>query len=94
MKIIDHSNVFLAEMKLKIDEILEEVKPIIVNSAKEIVPVVTGALKESIQGEVENNKLTVGSEKEYSVKVEMNKPYLRPALMNNIPVIKKKFGVD
>jgi len=91
MKITDNTKGVLAAVSSKVTKTLEKIKPVIVNSAKENVPVVSGNLQRSIDGEVSENKLVVGSPLEYAPKIESDSPYLRPALHGNIPFIKKAF---
>lgn len=87
----DNSAAVLREMSARITEALKVVGPKIVASAKDIVPVVSGDLQSSIESEVEDKTLTVGSDKDYAAKVEVNTPYLRPAVMNNMKEIRDAF---
>jgi hypothetical protein len=65
-------------------EALRAVAPKIVASAQAYVPVVTGTLQRSIEADVTDTTLTIGSGVPYAGKVESNTPYLRPALMDNL----------
>lgn len=57
-----------------------------VSHARERVPVDTGALRDSIEATVEDDTLTVGSDKSYAAAVENGtykmkaQPYLKPAM--------------
>lgn len=78
-----------AEFNKRTKKSLEDIGDFIVDEAKEKVPVKTGELKRSIEKDVQDNKLNVGSNLDYSVHVEIGssgrveKPYLGPAALEN-----------
>ena len=80
MIIKDNTEGVLQEVDRRITKGLEEIAPIVRDTAKDVVPVVTGKLQKSIIAEIDDNKAIIGSPVEYAPYVEMNKPYLRPAL--------------
>jgi HK97 gp10 family phage protein len=81
---------------------LELAAEYVVSEAKLRCPVDTGRLRDSInyQVEFEGNKMTasIGTNVTYGVYIELGtnkigaRPYLRPALLENIPNIKKILG--
>lgn len=94
MKITDNTKAILAEANSRASAGLEKIEPIILGTAKRDVVVVTGALRDSITAEVEGNRLTVGSPLPYAPKIEMDKPFLRPALESNRTKIQEIFGAS
>lgn len=80
MKITDNTAGVLREVQRRISAGLAEIAPEVEFIAKRDVVVVSGDLQRSITAEVEGNRLVVGSPLVYAAKVEMDKPYLRPAL--------------
>lgn len=76
----DYTAEVIAEADRLAVDALEEVEPVMLRVAKAIVPVKTGALRDSIEAEVEDKKLTMGSPLVYAPKIEVSQPYLRPAL--------------
>ncbi len=91
MKIINNTTGVLQEADRLILKALEEVTPKIEATAKQTVIVKSGDLKDSITAEVSSKKAVIGSPLDYAPKVEMNKPFLRPALHGNIQNIRKAF---
>ncbi len=91
MRIIDNTADVIAEAQKRTSAGLRQLAPMVEASAKEIVPVVSGDLRDSITAEVKDNTLTVGSPLKYAQKVEMNTPYLRPALYKNLSNIQRVF---
>ncbi len=91
MRITDNTAGVLAEAQKRTSAGLKRVAPLIVASAKEIVPVVSGDLRDSISAGVKDNQLIVGSPLKYAAKVEMNTPYLRPALYKHLSDIQRAF---
>lgn len=91
----NNSAAILAELESAIEKGLNKAGDIVVNRAKDIVPVDTGALRDSISKEVEGSKLSVGATEDYAAYVELGtskmgaRPYLRPAIENNISAIKQ-----
>ena len=80
MKITNHTVDLLVEVDKRLAVNLDEIADDIVTEAKRIVPVRTGALRDSIEAEVVDNHIIVGSSLDYAPIVEANSPYLRPAL--------------
>jgi len=93
VKITDNTNAVLGEVNRRTSAGLKEIAPIVVNTAKRDVVVVSGDLQDSITAEVEGNKLTVGSPLPYAPKIEMDKPFLRPALEKTRAEIKRVFKI-
>ena len=93
MIIKDNTEGVLQEVDRRITKGLEEVAPIVRDTAKDVVPVVTGKLQKSIIAEIDDNKAIIGSPVEYAPYVEMNKPYLRLALEKSKAIIKRTFKV-
>lgn len=91
MKIVDNTAGVLAEAQKRTSARLERIAPLVKASAKEIVPVVSGDLQDSISAEVKDNRLEVGSPLKYAQKVEMDTPYLRPALYRHFGKIQRIF---
>lgn len=91
MKITDNTAAVLIEADRRASAGLKRIAPMVEASAKEIVPVVSGDLQDSISAEVKDNRLTVGSPLIYAPKVEMDKPYLRPALYKHLGDIQRIF---
>ena len=91
VRIIDNSSSVVAEASRRITAALTKVKPKIVASAQKYVPVISGDLQRSIEAEVEDGQLRVGSPLVYAAKVEMNTPYLRPAVLDNIEELRRAF---
>ena len=94
MRIQDNTAGVLAEASKRASAGLKRVAPMVKASAKEIVPVVSGDLQDSITAEVKGNRLTVGSPLVYAPIVEMNTPYLRPALHKNLGKIQQVFKAE
>ena len=94
MRIRDNTAGVLAEAQKRTSVGLKRVAPMVEASAKEIVPVVSGDLQRSISAEVKDNTLTVGSPLVYAPIVEMNTPYLRPALHKNFGNIQRVFKAE
>jgi len=90
-KIQDNTANVLQELENRVTEALSTVGSKIVATAKRIVPVDTGALQRSIEDEASEGVLMIGSDKDYAAKIEIDQPYLRPALMENLDAIAKAF---
>lgn len=82
----------LREVDRLITKGLEEITPKIESTAKKTVVVVTGKLQRSITTKIEDKKAVIGSSLVYAPKVEMDKPFLRVALENNMTNIRKAFN--
>lgn len=93
MKITDNTAGVLAEAQRLTSAGLEEIAQEVVFIAKRDVVVVSGDLQRSITAEVEDEKVVVGSPLVYAAKVEMDKPYLRPALEAVRATIKRIFRI-
>lgn len=93
MKIIDNTSAVLGEVNRRVSAGLAEIAPTIVATAKQDVVVVSGDLRESITAEVSDVKIVVGSHLPYAPKVEMDKPFLRPALEKARSKIKRVFKI-
>lgn len=91
MRIIDNTKDVLAEVDNLATEKLSEVASLVKNTAKDIVVVVTGKLQRSITSKVEDKKAIIGSPLVYAPKIEMNKPFLRPAVIQNKENIRRIF---
>ncbi len=91
MKITDNTSAVLREVAQRSSAGLKKLEAVIVSAAKKIVTVKTGALQNSTTAEVVGNKLLVGSPLKYAPKVEMDKPFLRPALMQGKDAAKSIF---
>lgn len=82
----DNSAVFLDALESASKRGLTEIGKSAVSHARERVPVDTGALRDSIEATVEDDTLTVGSDKSYAAAVENGtykmaaRPYLKPAV--------------
>lgn len=82
----DNSEAFLAALESASKRGLTEIGKSAVSHARERVPVDTGALRDSIEATVEDDTLTVGSDKSYAAAVENGtykmaaRPYLKPAM--------------
>ena len=91
----DNTSAVLNEAGRLADELLEETALDVVETAKAIVVVKTGALQDSIDAEWVNDKeIAIGSPLDYAAKIEMDKPYLRPALENAVQQAQVKRVVD
>lgn len=93
MRITDNTSAVLREARRRVSAGLVEIAPAIVATAKKDVVVVSGDLRESISAEVGDVKIVVGSHLPYAAKVEMDKPFLRPALEKTRAKIKKVFKI-
>ena len=93
MKITDNTAGVLREVQKRTSAGLKEVAPDIVRAAKRTVPVVSGNLQRSITVEISEDKVVVGSPLDYAPKIEMNKPFLRPALEGARAKIKRVFKI-
>ncbi len=93
MKITDNTSAVLGEARRRVSAGLVEIAPAIVATAKQDVAVVSGDLRESITAEVKDDKIVVGSHLPYAPEVEMNKPFLRPALEKARSKIKRVFKI-
>lgn len=97
MKTKVNTSAVLEEVKTRARLCLHAVAPGILRSAIRIVPVDTGNLQRSIEAIYEGETLHVGSQVHYAAYVEGGtpkmaaQPYLRPALMENLPKIEKAF---
>ncbi len=91
MKMTNNTADILAEVNRRASAGLKEVGEIIKPSAKDIVVVVSGDLRDSITAEVSEKELVVGSPLAYAPKIEMDKPFLRLALIQNKEKIRKIF---
>lgn len=76
----DNTAGVLREVDRRISVGLKEVTSSVVSMAKTLVVVKTGALQSSIEGQITDNKATIGSPLKYAAKIERDNPYLRPAL--------------
>ena len=82
----DNSAEFLDALESASKRALTEIGKSAVSHARERVPVDTGALRDSIEATVDDDTLTVGSDKEYALPVETGtykmkaQPYLKPAM--------------
>lgn len=98
IKTTTNTRAFLAAVNNKAETALGVVAGKVVVSARRIVPVKTGALKASIRVVQDGLTAHVGSDIPYAAHVEAGtatqsaQPYLRPALMENLPAIKRAFG--
>ena len=93
MRITDNTAGVLREAQKRTSAGLKEVADEVVRIAKRDVVVVSGDLQRSIAAEVSEDKAIVGSPLIYAPIVEMNKPYLRPALEAVRAKIKKVFKI-
>ncbi len=93
MKITDNTAGVLREARKRTSAGLGEIAPEVERIAKRDVVVVSGDLQRSISAEVEDDRLVVGSPLIYAAKVEMDKPYLRPALEAVRAKIKRVFKI-
>lgn len=93
MKITDNAAGVLQEAQKRSSAGLEEVAKAVVIIAKRIVVVQSGRLQRSITAEVSENKAVIGSPLDYAAEVEMNKPYLRPALEAARAKIRRVFKI-
>lgn len=85
-QLIDNSAAFLDALESASKRGLTEIGKSAVSHARERVPVDTGALRDSITFTVEDNAVSVSSDKEYALPVETGtsrmkaRPYLKPAM--------------
>ena len=101
VKITSHSDALQRMVEDRAKATLRSVGRKVESSARRIVPVRTGVLRESITHEPSEDELTmhVGSRVHYAGYVEGGtpkmsaRPYLRPALMENLRFIKRVFKV-
>ncbi len=93
MKITDNTSAVLKEANRRVSAGLAEIAPAIVATAKQDVVVVSGDLQRSIVAEVSDTKIVVGSHLPYAAKVEMDKPFLRPALEKARSKTKRVFKI-
>jgi len=100
MAIKDNTRGVLNEVDRRISQSLVTAALMVERTAKQTVPVLTGALKRSIthKPEVPKREVLVGSNLTYAPFIELGtskmsaKPYLRPALEQNMPAIRKLFN--
>lgn len=87
----------LAKIKSAIAAALDESGNLVENAAVEKCPVDTGNLRNSLTHQVNGDTVEIGTGVEYAPYVELGtsrmgkKPYLRPALENNISKIEQIF---
>lgn len=81
----DNTAGVLQEAERLSDELLEETALDIVETAKAVVVVKSGDLRDSIDAEwINDEEIVIGSPLDYAAKIEMDQPYLRPALENAV----------
>ena len=94
----DNTKNVLNEADRLIKDKLTQSALLVERTAKQICNVKTGTLKRSITHEVEARRAIVGTNVEYGPFVELGtnkmsaRPYLRPALEQNMPEIRRLFG--
>ncbi len=93
MKITDNTSAVLREVNRRVSLGLEEVAPVLEATAKKLVTVVTGTTRDSISAEVIDGRLVVGTPLDHAAKLEMDKPFLRPALEASMTKIKRVFKI-
>ena len=59
---------------------MEEIAARAEDYARQLAPVRTGRLRDSVTGAASQNEAAVGSGVPYAARVELEKPFLRPAL--------------
>lgn len=95
ISLINNSERILAQLNYAEAKVLEKIGMFVQNEAVENCPVDTGNLMLSITHETEGKWAVIGTPVEYSEAVELGtsrqkaQPYLRPAVEENIDVIKK-----
>lgn len=86
----------IADVTNKRDKAMEEILLMVEADAKILSPVDTGTLRRSIthsQSETKDSVVgVVGSNVEYAYFAELHKPYLEPAVDQNIENIKRKIS--
>lgn len=93
MRITDNTTGVLREVDKRASAGLIEVAKEVKSIAKQDVVVVSGDLRDSITAEVSGNKAIIGSPLNYAPKIEMDKPFLRPALEKARAKIKRVFKI-
>ena len=93
MMIKDNTANVLQEADRRISKGLDIIDKDIEKLAKVIVVVKSGDLQRSITTVREDKKIIVGSPLKYAAKIEMDKPYLRPALEGVTATIRRVFKI-
>lgn len=97
VRIMNNSDAVFVAVREKAEWALKVAARKVAASARQIVPVDTGSLKSTIEVKQEGLTAHIGSDIHYAAYVEAGtskmsaQPYLRPALMANLMVIKKAF---
>lgn len=94
---VDNTQLVLSKLKEGIERSLEESGNLVENGAALRCPVDTGNLRNSLTHQVNGDTVEIGTGVEYAGYVELGtskmgeRPYLRPALENNVDMIRKIF---
>lgn len=91
MRIKDNTRGVLREIDLKAEIALLKAGRMVESTAKRLVVVVTGKTQASITTQHEKRKETIGSLLEHVPRLEIAKPFLRPALHANLENIRRLF---
>ena len=97
-RIINNTGKVLREVDRLIQEKLEQAGQLVEDNIVIFVPVATGATRDSRAHEVKSKKVTIGVATDYAPIIEVGsslwkgQPFLRPALVQSFPGIKKIFA--
>ena len=97
IKIEDHSDEFIEELRRRIPVALEECGLAAEGYAKRLCPVDTGRLRNSITHTADKKTAYIGTNVEYAPYVELGtsrqkaQPYLKPAVLDHVSTYKRIF---